>query len=50
MTVRQRIQESAVSVVASDFANDAETIAGLRKRTHAPKPGMWKAGRRKLKK
>ena len=37
MTVKERIQESAVSVVESDFAHDRETITALRRRTRQPK-------------
>jgi hypothetical protein len=47
VTVKERIQESSISVVESDFANDRETIAALRRRTHPPKPAR-KFWRRRL--
>jgi hypothetical protein len=47
MTVKERIQESAVSVVESDFAHDHETIAGLRRRIHPPKRASRRLWRRK---
>ena len=47
MTVKERIRESAVSVVESDFAHDRETIAALRRRTRSPKPVTRKLRRRK---
>jgi hypothetical protein len=47
VTVKERIQESAVSVMESDFAHDRETIEALRRRTHPPKPVTRKLRRRK---
>jgi hypothetical protein len=47
VTVKERIQESAVSVVESDFAHDRETIEALRRRTRPPKPVTRKLRRRK---
>jgi hypothetical protein len=47
MTVRERVRQSALSVVESDFADDRETIAGLRRRIHPPKPPVRKLRRRK---
>jgi hypothetical protein len=47
VTVKERIRESAVSVVESDFAHDRETIAALRRRTRSPKPVTRKLRRRK---
>jgi hypothetical protein len=47
MTVRERIRQSALSVVESDFADDRETIAGLRRRIHPPKPPVRRLRRRR---
>lgn len=47
VTVKERMRESAVSVLESDFAHDHETIAALRRRTHPPKPVTRKLRRRK---
>jgi hypothetical protein len=47
VTVKERIRESSISVVESDFANDRETIAAMKRRTHPPKPAGRKFWRRK---
>jgi hypothetical protein len=47
MTVQERIRESSLSVVESDFANDRETIDALKRRTHPPKPAIRRFWRRK---
>jgi hypothetical protein len=47
MTVQQRIRESGLSVIESDFANDRETIHALKRRTHPPKPATRRFWRRK---
>jgi hypothetical protein len=47
MTVSERVRQSALSVVESDFANEHETIAGRRRRIHPPKPPARKLRRRK---
>jgi len=46
VTVKERVRESALSVVESDFADEHETIAGLKKRKHPPKPPARKLRRR----
>jgi hypothetical protein len=47
MTVKERVRESAISVVESDFADEHETIAGLKRRKHPPKPPTRRRRRRK---
>ena len=47
MTVKERVRESALSVVESDFADERETIAGLKRRKHPPKQPARKLPRRK---
>jgi hypothetical protein len=47
MTVKERVRESALSVVESDFADEHETIAGLKRRKHPPKPPVRRRRRRK---
>jgi hypothetical protein len=47
MTVKERVRESAISVVESDFADEHETIAGLKRRKHPPKPPVRKPRRRR---
>jgi hypothetical protein len=46
MTVKERVREAAISVVESDFADEHETIAGLKKRKRPPKPPARKLRRR----
>jgi hypothetical protein len=46
VTVKERVRESALSVVESDFADEHETIAGLKKRKRPPKPPARKLRRR----
>jgi hypothetical protein len=46
MNIQERIRQSAVSVVESDFASDQETISGLKRRRHPPKPPGRKLRRR----
>jgi hypothetical protein len=47
VTVNERIRQSSISVVESDFAHDDETIAALKRRTRRPKPAGRRLGRRK---
>jgi hypothetical protein len=47
MTVKERVRESALSVVESDFTDERETIAGLKRRKHPPKRPARKLRRRK---
>lgn len=47
MTFKERVRESAISVVESDFADEHETIAGLKRRKHPPKAPVRKRRRRK---
>jgi len=47
MTVKERIHQSAVSVVESDFAHDDETVAAWRRRNHPRKPQYRRFRRRK---
>jgi hypothetical protein len=47
MTVKERVREAALSVVESDFADENETIAGLKRRKHPRKPPARKLRRRK---
>jgi hypothetical protein len=47
MTVKERVRESALSVVESDFADEHETIAALKRRKRPPKQSARKLPRRK---
>jgi hypothetical protein len=48
VTVKERIRESSISVVESDFVDDRETIAAMKRRTNPPKRVGRKFWRRKL--
>jgi hypothetical protein len=47
MTVKERIRQSSISVVESDFLDDDETIAALKRRTRRPKHPGRRRWRRK---
>jgi hypothetical protein len=47
MTFQELNRQSAVSVLESDFAHERETIAGLKRRIHPPKPPARRLRRRK---
>jgi hypothetical protein len=47
MNVKERILQTAVSVVESDFADDHETVAAWRRRVHPPRPQVRRFRRRR---
>jgi hypothetical protein len=47
MSVKERVLQTSISVLESDFADDHETVVAWRRRTHPPKPQLRRFRRRK---